>query len=133
MHQETHSYKNYDMSSLPNCVWNNTKSGYMTSVLSVKWFDEVFVPKTKEYCQRKNIDFHVILFLDNAPGHAQFLVDRHPNVKVQFIPPNTTSKLQPLDQELISNVKLYFYAMLHNKMRKETQTFTIPEQKVIQK
>ena len=113
-----HSYKNCDMSNLPNCVWYNTKSGYMTSALSVKWFDEVFVPKTKEYCRRKNIDFRVILFLDNAPGHAQFLVDRHPNVQVQFLPPNTTSRLQHLDQELISNIKLHFYAMLHNKMRK---------------
>ena len=117
-----HSYKNCDMSNLPNCVWYSNSSGYMTSALSIKWFDEVFVPRTKRYCRQKNIDFRVLLFLDNAPGHAKFLVDRHPNVQVQFLPPNTTSKLQPLDQELISNVKLYFYSMLHTRMRKDTDS-----------
>ena len=115
-----HSFRNCDMNNLPNCVWYHNKSGYMTAALSLTWFDTVFVPAARNYCMKKNLAFKVILFLDNAPGHAKYLVGRHPNVQVIFLPPNTTSKLQPLDQELIANVKLLFYGKVHNKLRNKT-------------
>ena len=108
------------MNNLPNCVWYHNKSGYMTAALSVTWFDTVFVPTARNHCMKKNLAFKVILFLDNTPGHAKYLVGRHPNVQVMFLPPNTTSKLQPLDQELIANVKLLFYGKVHNKLRSKT-------------
>ncbi|KAG7158135.1 Jerky protein-like 38 [Homarus americanus] len=43
-------------------------------------------------------------------GNSPLLLDRHPNVKVIFLPPNTTSLIQPMDQELICNVKAAFSA-----------------------
>ena len=46
----------------------------------------------------------VILLLDNAPCHATQL--QLTNVKLQFLPPNTTAKLQPLDQGIIQAFKL---------------------------
>ena len=92
----------------------------MTSVLSMTWFDKIFVPQVRDYCSKKNMAFKAVLFLDNAPGHAKFLVGRHANVQVVVLPPNTTSKIQPLDQEIIATTKLYFYSMLHNKIRRET-------------
>ena len=123
-HAKPHSYRNMDMKKLPNCYWLHNSSGYMTQALSVEWFDKYFVPDAKKYCEGKGIAFKVVLFLDNAPGHAQYLVDRHPSVQVVFLPPNTTSVLQPLDQELIANVKLIFYGYLHQKMRLMTDKRT---------
>ena len=79
-----------------------------------------FVPGSQDHCKKNNLAFKVVLFLDNAPGHAKYLVGRHPCVQVVFLPPNTTSKLQPLDQEVIANVKILFYGMIHNKMRMQT-------------
>ena len=35
------------------------------------------------------------------------------------MPPNTTFKLQLLDYEVISNVKLILYLMLHNNMQEK--------------
>lgn len=51
----------------------------------------------------------VMLLLDNVRGHSKFLVGHHPSVQVVFLPPITTAVLQPLDQELISTVKLMYY------------------------
>lgn len=44
--------------------------------------------------------------MDNAPGHPKDLT--HPNVKIKFLPPNTTSLLQPMDQGIIYTFKTYY-------------------------
>lgn len=59
----------------------------------------------EEFCKKSNIRFNILLLLDNVPGHSPMLHDQHPNVRVEFLPPNTTSIIQPLDQEVISVVK----------------------------
>ena len=54
----------------------------------------------------------ILLFLDNAPGHGHHSFS---NIKLEFLPPNTTSKLQPLDAGIIAQVKaLYRKRMLRN-------------------
>jgi hypothetical protein len=61
----------------------------------------------EKYCQEKNLPFKILLILDNAPGHPIHL-DISPNVKVVYLPPTTTSLLQPMDQGAISNFKAYY-------------------------
>ena len=60
----------------------------------------------KKYLINKGLPFKVLLVLDNAPGHNQDL--QHENVEVVFLPPNTTSLLQPLDQGIISILKVLY-------------------------
>lgn len=45
---------------------------------------------------------NVLLFVDNAPSHPHVKLN---NVKVVFLPPRTTSVLQPLDQGIIAAMK----------------------------
>ena len=45
---------------------------------------------------------HILLLIDNAPSH---IVDEYSNINIQFLPPNTTSKIQPLNQGIIRSVK----------------------------
>ena len=49
----------------------------------------------------KREDCHIIPFLDNAPCHPNALIDRFSNIKVAFLPKNTTSRTQPLDAGII--------------------------------
>ncbi|XP_054734505.1 tigger transposable element-derived protein 1-like [Anastrepha obliqua] len=70
--------------------------GFLTSSKDVVLVEDL---KVHEYLgvSIKNIDFKVLLILDNAPGHPKDL--NHPNVEIVFLPPNTTSIIQPLDQD----------------------------------
>jgi hypothetical protein len=45
-----------------------------------------------------------LLFVDNATSHPKDL--KLKNIKIVFLPPNTTSIRQPLDQDIIKNFKI---------------------------
>ena len=49
---------------------------------------------------------NILLFINNAPCHPENFVVWHSNIKVVFLPKNTTSRLQPLDGGIISNFKV---------------------------
>ena len=56
----------------------------------------------------KGEERHIILFLDNAPCHPPSLTDMFSNIKVAFLPKNTTSRTQPLDAGIIKVWKIYY-------------------------
>ncbi|WP_373401690.1 hypothetical protein, partial [Klebsiella pneumoniae] len=58
-----------------------------------------------KYCLPNNIPFKIFLIVDNVPGHFPFIGGLHPNIKVVFLPPNTTSVIQSLDQGVIAAFK----------------------------
>uniref|UniRef100_A0A3Q3GU97 DDE-1 domain-containing protein n=1 Tax=Kryptolebias marmoratus TaxID=37003 RepID=A0A3Q3GU97_KRYMA len=112
--------KNIAKASLP-VVWNTNPKAWVTLALYQDWFYHHFIPEVERYCQDKNIPFHILLLLDNAPGHPPFLDDFHPNVKVVFMPPNTTSLLQPMDQGVIGTFKKYYLHHTFHQALKATE------------
>ena len=98
-------FKNIEKSGLP-VIWKANKKAWMTQQLFRDWFHNYFCPEVKLFCRVKNIDFKILLLLDNAGGHPTDL--NHPNVKIVYLPPNTTSILQPMDMGIIANFKAVY-------------------------
>ena len=55
-----------------------------------------------------NNAFKVLLLVEDARGHPGKLKVAHPDFKVIFLLPNTTSLIQLLDQGVISTFKTYY-------------------------
>lgn len=79
--------------------WRSNRSSWMTTTLFDEWLISVNRTKNKE---KRNI----LLFIDHAPCHNADL--EYSNVIVKFFPPNTTSRLQRLDQGIKKNFKCFY-------------------------
>ncbi|GFT45840.1 tigger transposable element-derived protein 1 [Trichonephila clavipes] len=103
--------------------WMANPKAWMTTAIFTEWFHNCFVPEVEAYMKEKSLDFKVLLIVDNAASHPQL---EHPNVQLVFLPPNTTSLIQPLDQGIIATFKKYdiktTYKFILNKLENESLT-----------
>lgn len=90
--------KNISIKDLP-VKWMSNRKAWMTGDIMGEWLIEL---DRKMGIEKRKI----LLFLDNAASHPRELHLK--NVKLIFLPPNTTSVCQPLDQGIIQNFKLYY-------------------------
>ncbi|XP_053406646.1 tigger transposable element-derived protein 4-like [Mercenaria mercenaria] len=72
------------------------KKAWMTGEIFEEWL---------HWFDRQMKGRKVLLFVDNAPSHPQVNLK---NVNVKFLPPNTTSLCQPMDQGIIQAMKLKY-------------------------
>ncbi|XP_068180499.1 tigger transposable element-derived protein 1-like isoform X2 [Antennarius striatus] len=90
-------------------LWRANAKAWVTRQFFVEWVNLVFGPAVKRYLEENDLPFKCLLVLDNAPAHPPGLEDdvleEFSFIKVLYLPSNTTSILQPMDQELISNFK----------------------------
>ena len=93
-------FKNMD--TLPVNYYSQQK-GWMDCRIFEKWFNDIFVPNVKKFCKDNDIEYKILLLLDNAPSHpsADKLQSRDGKVTTLFLPPNTTSIIQPMDQGIL--------------------------------
>jgi hypothetical protein len=96
--------KTFNSNSIVRYFWN--KKAWMTIDLFSKWlleFDKKFIRK-------------VLLLVDNAAGHS--ISDETKSklkwVQLHFLPPNTTSFLQPCDAGIIKCLKQHYKKLLVN-------------------
>lgn len=61
------------------------------------------------------INFAGLLLLDNFSGH-RLDSPLPPNYRVIFTPPNTTSLVQPMDQQVIANFKKFYLRQLTGRL-----------------
>lgn len=91
---------------LPVTYQSNNKA-WMTSEIFTKFLQDWDKELTKS---RKKI----LLLIDNCAAHPN--VQNLVSIELCFLPPNTTSVLQPLDQGIIKSIKTYFRKFLVMKM-----------------
>ena len=78
------------------CRYRSQNKSWMDSILFEEWVREIdrcFTAEGKK----------IALVVDNYPAHAS--IDNLVSVNLIFLPPNTTSKLQPMDQGVIRSLK----------------------------
>lgn len=111
-----------NVKSLP-VVYKGNKKAWMTSEIFINvlrdWDKELLKAKKK-----------IVLLVDNCPAHPQ--VENLCAIKLAFLPPNTTSVLQPIDQGIIKALKVQFRKLqvmkiIENADRNTTWNITLIE------
>ena len=78
----------------------------MTKALNLDWLKNCFIPEFKCYLRGRGLDFKVLPLVDNAGDHADDL--SYDRVQIEFLPSNTTSLIQPMDQGIIRASKALY-------------------------
>lgn len=98
-------FTHVNLSNLPMTYRNNSKA-WMLTTLFQDWLQEFDKEIARKYGNQR-----VLLLLDNCPSHKTDGIVLS-NTDVHFLPPNTTSKIQPMDAGIIMSFKRH-YRNLH--------------------
>ena len=90
-------FKNIKKENLP-VIWRNNKKAWMKKNLFKEWLEDL----NKMFAQQGR---KIFLFLANSSSHCEMALS---NIKIHFLPANTTSICQPLDQGIIKCFKGYY-------------------------
>src|SRR6185437_1821056 len=93
--------KHVNIGNLPITYRSNAKA-WMLATLFQEWLQ-----KFDQEVGMKHNKQRVLLLLDNCTSHklGNLVLE---NVEVHFLPPNTTSKLQPMDAGIIMSFKKHY-------------------------
>ncbi len=80
------------------CTYKANKKAWMTGSIYLGWLN---------WFDRRMEGRKVLLILDNCPGHLKQTGELR-NTEVIFLPPNTTSKIQPCDAGIIRALKGHY-------------------------
>ena len=97
-------FKGVDVSKLPVKYFSQANAWMTGEIL-----DEVLTKLNHclSSCSRS-----IVLLLDNAGCHPHDLKGKYSNIRIIFLPPNTTSQIQPLDLGIIQNFKVHYRKLL---------------------
>ena len=76
---------------------------------------EIFAPHVKNNLDLLNLPPKAILLMDNASVHMGDLSSSDPDIKIIFLPCNTTALIQPMDQGVIAAFKKNYRRKLMRK------------------
>ena len=99
-----------DNSAKPCCFKNAETLPFSHFANHKTWMTSQLFTDVMKTLDRKMIaqNRKIILFWDNAICHNLLAGTNLSNIKLSFMPPNTTSLIQPLDQGIIRSFKVYY-------------------------
>ena len=109
--------KHCNLETLPVDYYGQKKA-WMDSLIFKSWFKMKFITRIKHYLSIKGLPTKALLLMDNAPSHlsTKELCSRDGLIKTMFLPANTTSLIQPMDQGVLYNLKRRYKKNLLEKM-----------------
>ena len=106
------------------CKYKSQKKSWMDSQIFEKWVRKL--DQTFRMDERK-----IALLIDNCPAHPS--VSDLKNVQLVFLPPNTTSLLQPMDQCVIRSLKAHYRGRVVRRLcRALDKAKTLPKISILQ-
>lgn len=112
--KQPRALRNIDMERDLPVHYYHTINAWFTAAVFLHWFHHHFVPAVRKY-QKEVLkvaaeDVKAILLLDNAPAHPSEdeLISADGRIRVMFLPPNTTSLVQPMNQGIICAMKRHY-------------------------
>ena len=94
------AFKNWDSNIV---IWRKSTNAWITSEIFREWFYDYFVPTVTKYLKGKKLPVKAHLYIDNCPAHPDSLSKG--GIVCKFLPPNTTSLIQPMDQGILRQMK----------------------------
>lgn len=97
-------------------IYQSNKSAWNTRELTLEWFQKNFIPEVRAHGEKIGLsnDCKIVLLVDNCRAHPEIVTQN--NVSVHFLPPNTTSLIQPMDQGIIRSMKCHYRFEFMRKM-----------------
>ncbi len=101
-YKNRHCFKNVNRDNFGCKYWSNPKA-WMIQVIFLKWLKGFHARMAGR---------NVLLIMDNCSAHIPLMqlafVVTLRNTTVFYLPPNTTSKIQPCDTRIIRSLKAYY-------------------------
>lgn len=94
----------------------SSKNAWQTEYLFKDWFENVFVRHVTIFCESRGVPARGLLVLDNAPPHIRIEECQRDSFVVLRLPPNCTSLVQPLDQNVMMPMKTIYRKTLLEKV-----------------
>ena len=110
-YQNPRCFHNINRSKLP-VIYDHSKNAWMTGTIFKSWFHDHFAPAVRKHLRKHRLPEKAVLLLDNCPAHPPADTLRSKDIFVHYLPKNTTSKIQPLDQGIIHAFKDHYRAAL---------------------
>ena len=109
-------FKHVNMDALP-AIYKSQRNAWMNSEIFAEWFKKDFVPAVKSHQRSQNIRCpKALLLIDNCSAHPDELSSHDGSVTCLFLPPNTTSLIQPMDQGVLQAMKNRYKRKLLQKV-----------------
>ena len=95
-------------SKKPRCFKNIKHLPCQYTSQKKSWMDsEIFENWVRKLDQKFRVDGRkIVLIIDNCPAHPS--ISNLTNIHLVFLPPNTTSVLQPMDQGVLRSLKAHY-------------------------